>query len=317
MVRTRFLIVVCSAFAPLACGNPSTDPLIDPDAPVASLGPIAFASSRGARWQSPDIYTANSDGSGVTKIATGTNPAWSSDGRLIAFNRPANPYGEEGVYIVRSDGKHERFVSLGRHPAWSPDGWVVYALDGIWMTNLTGSSFRPLLDEKRVTVAADAGCDEGSRRGTWVDYPTWSPDGGRIAFLLQCGDGRSSRAFLMNADGSEVVPLSDGGRAGPPSWSPDGSTIAAWIDGVITTIDVNSHVHEVHEVLHPLLGDGIPGWKLDWSPDGRQIVFSGGPSDVVRIFLLTLETGAGHQLIADLWPDYYADFDVAWARVTP
>ena len=55
--------------------------------------------------------------------------------------------------------------------------------------------------------------------------PSWSPDGGRIAFdSLRDGNGE---IYVMNADGSGQTRLTDDpGFDGSASWSPDGSRIA-------------------------------------------------------------------------------------------
>ena len=55
--------------------------------------------------------------------------------------------------------------------------------------------------------------------------PSWSSDGGRIAFdSLRDGNGE---IYVMNADGSGQTRLTDDpGFDGSPSWSPDGSRIA-------------------------------------------------------------------------------------------
>lgn len=67
-----------------------------------------------------------------------------------------------------------------------------------------------------------------------VDYPSWSPDGSKIAYLTRTyrnSDEYGSAIHVMNADGSGDRELSSSlpydGSFGDttPSWSPDGSKI--------------------------------------------------------------------------------------------
>jgi Tol biopolymer transport system component len=94
---------------------------------------IAFVRKVRTRPSGPDygnreIYVMNADGSGSRRLthnaAYDAEPAWSPDGRKIAFRSARN--GNTEIYVMNADGSGKR--NLTRHPArdgspsWSPDG---------------------------------------------------------------------------------------------------------------------------------------------------------------------------------------------------
>ena len=59
------------------------------------------------------------------------------------------------------------------------------------------------------------------------DYPAWSPDGKKIAFMSRReGNGE---IYVMDADGDNPIRLTNNEFAGDgqPAWSPDGNKIAS------------------------------------------------------------------------------------------
>jgi Tol biopolymer transport system component len=102
------------------------------------------------------------------------------------------------------------------------DGRIVFAksLSGdepfstdIYVMNADGSG-----GQTRLTRMIDT--------GAYASSPSWSPDGGKIAFESD-RDGSDSEIYVMNADGSDVTQLTNNNASdGSPSWSPDGERIA-------------------------------------------------------------------------------------------
>jgi Tol biopolymer transport system component len=97
------------------------------------------------------VVVARADGLGARPIATGTDPSWSPDGRLILFKTPEAGTGTLWVSTVAPSGGEVKKLARGVHPHWSPDGQrIAYMLDrvdggaDIWIMNRDGSGRRCL-----------------------------------------------------------------------------------------------------------------------------------------------------------------------------
>jgi TolB protein len=204
------------------------DPAWSPDG-----SKIAFVRIRGGN---ADLYVVNADGTGRRMLAhvssflpnlvslqpvgipnPNANPAWSPDGRRIAFTSSRD--GNEDIYVVDVDDgglvNLTRSRGTDRVPAWSPDGRLIAFRsdrDGrgeVYVINAGGRGLRNLTQDP----APDGG-------------PLWSPDGHRILFQ------RAGDIWVMNRDGGaqrnltpEVRPARFSGDSSP-AWSPDGRLIA-------------------------------------------------------------------------------------------
>jgi Tol biopolymer transport system component len=191
-----------------------------------------------------EIWTMNVDGTHRTRVTRGGEgdwgPAWSPDGKTIYFVRYVRGVDGEicgAIFRVDASGRNlRRVISPPHHlhsfvqPAVSPDGRRI-AFDD-WNGCSGGTSSLRL----RVIDPSGHPTSDLARLPHNGYYPdpehgssTWSPDGRRIAFIL------NGRLSIANRDGSEVrsaapswLQIADAWTH--PAWSPDGNWIAV-VDG--------------------------------------------------------------------------------------
>jgi serine/threonine-protein kinase len=204
-------------------------PAISPDGTT-----VAYTVGREPRR---DIWLMDSDGSRPRELthsdADDTDPAWSSDGRRLAFaSRRSDPVFD--IWEIRSragrlDAATARNltdrVAVEHFPSWVPGSSRL-----VIASNQLGGN--------RDLWRIDA--DDGSRLDrltSTFDYdfrPAVSPRGGTVAFYRRpfCGTCPNDRGpadlMLMDMDGGQQRQL--GGMPGrdelDPAWSPDGRAIA-------------------------------------------------------------------------------------------
>lgn len=202
-----------------ASPNVSFSPAISPDGTK-----IAFANKIDGNT---DIFLMNSDGSDVKNLSNNSaldaSPTFSPDGKEIFFqsNREGN-FQRTHLFRMNLDGTNQRRITDKEgyefSPSLSPDGKTLlfagdredgksHALD-IFLLNLENTSEEKILAVRRLHDA----------------FPTFSPDGKRVAFVSQ-SDG-NAEIYLMNTDGSGLVRLTrNAAEDTTPQFSGDGKSI--------------------------------------------------------------------------------------------
>ena len=121
-------------------------------------------------------------------------------------------------------------------------------------------------------------------------FPSWSPDGGYIAFSSD-RDG-NDEIYVMDADGSNPRRLTtDGGTN--PTWSPDGRHIAFESGFEICVMESDGSNPRCLTVDDFSI---ISFSELSWSPDGRHIAFYSG---LGAIYVLELRQEGSDETFSD------------------
>ncbi|HMI99600.1 MAG TPA: hypothetical protein VK488_07200 [Gaiellaceae bacterium] len=221
------------------------------------------------------LIVMNADGSGKHLVASGPEIAlgrhpWSPDGARLAWGPvPVEP-GE--IYTASAAGGDVRQLTFERRPKdppeWSPDG-----------SELVYSELYSELSSEVFVVAADGISPPRplARSRSGSSQPTWSPNGGSIAFVDEEG------IYAVRPDGTDLHSIVPSGYPFDPTWSPDGSKILfetsknsrqnkyGFFGREIYVVDADgSHENRLTDLAPFSRYDSMP----TWSPDGNRILFA-------------------------------------------
>ena len=175
------------------------------------------------------IFVAGATGESVRRVTDfGFHPAWSPDGRSLAFTTeeifdPATRQGDASLYVVEAGGGAPRKVVEGDavQPSWSPSGRRL-----LYWSNTGGQ--RDLF-----TVSAAGGDRVALTNDPAIDWsPVWSPDGRYAYFASERGGSMNLWRIAVDQDTGtplgdpEPVTMGAQASAALPSFSKDGTRLA-------------------------------------------------------------------------------------------
>jgi TolB protein len=181
---------------------------------LAFAGPLSDDSN--GRYS---LYVVGVNGGSLRRITAPTygdmDPAWSPDGRWIAYSRSTRGNLNSPCCMlgkISTDGRRRSKLingtSGGTWPSWSPDSrnLVFAGPGGVRMVRADGARPHLLV------------------RGA-VTQPAWSPSGHRVAVVQRTGANRSRIITVNSTGGGTKVAADPGGMVETPTWSPDGRSI--------------------------------------------------------------------------------------------
>ncbi len=214
----------------------------------------------------------------------GFSPSWSADGSRVAFEDSG------AIYSVAPDGTDSRLlVAEGHDPAYSPDG-----------TRLAWEHDRHIFvgaaDGSNPTQLPDSG---------YFEYtPSWSSDGLSVVTEGESRTPPVSWSILRHRVQDGDLRVLRRGYGGYPKLSPDGKLIAYFSSegsGGVLVAPADSPQVAARLVV------ASSGTGHSWSPDGTEIVLTGGSARQPRssgngvLWIVNVQTGAQRQLTSK-WP---------------
>jgi Tol biopolymer transport system component/DNA-binding winged helix-turn-helix (wHTH) protein len=255
-----------------------------------------------------------------------TGPAYSRDGRYIAFRRTVSASVND-IYVAPAGGGEAKRLTFDDQytsaHAWSSHGKdIVFSSKregraGLWRVPASGGNPKPALGEYgqflaiaptgdrlafsqwsadtniwRFDLTNDANPDRPLIASTRADLsPQYSPKGDKITF-------RSSRTgndeiWICDADGRNprVVTNWRGPLTGSPRWSPDGRRIAfdSRPGGTSQIFVVNEAGGEPAQITAGPYDNALPGW----SHDGGSIYFASRRTGARQVWKVDARTHRG------------------------
>lgn len=272
----RLLIIAVTMISCVALNLPGTTTQTPPSQ-TDSNGLIAYVGVDG------NLYTINELGENNTSITSGANsspaddttlqlyahPAWSFDGRQLAFVSFESGEGEflARVLVVNISTAEvtEIFSSDKESPFylyWDPSGERVS-----FLTSEAGQG--DLFLRFAYLNGDDSQVIDSGQPYYWV----WAPDGSKI-YIHEGGSisaNQDARLTLLSLDDNQAHPIPHApANFQAPAWSPDGKNLLAAIqdenEKTLVLLDSNGNLIEK-------LADFDVTLAFSWSPDGEHIAY--------------------------------------------
>ena len=225
-----------------------------------------------------EIFVCDFDGKDPVQLthnnSISLSPAWSSDGKWIAYTSYAK--NKPDLYIQQVYKKMGAVVSkkgINIAPSWVPGKLQLAAtlsFEGdpeIYLLTETGKIIKRLTHSPGIDVSV-----------------SWSPDGKKMAFVSKRAG--APQIYIKEVASGQVRRLTfEGNNNTQPAWSPTGNRIAYTAmdkDGLNIRV-IGTDGRGLAQMTHDAGDNESPSW----SPDGSLIVFSSDREGTSRVYIMT------------------------------
>jgi TolB protein len=214
-----------------------------------------------------------------------TKPAWSPDGRYLAYLEGRPLALDSRLFILDTLSGEQRLIADDAWrfdaPVWSPDGKKL-----LYVADRDGKTVLQQVDLAANTITALTEATDASQFA-----PTFSPSGEQIAFTEQAAE--RSQIVLIRSDGQDRRVLAEGSL---PVWSPQGDQLVFInrLNNQTALYLITPDGKQLQRLTHGMGDASSPRW----SSDGQAIAFvrQDGGERFARLHLIRLADGTERQL---------------------